>query len=344
MSAFLRLTRPLNLLIIVFTMVAMRYGVVQGYLDVSSMDLRAMALDPEATIFDKVPQNTFTHGFSELLFWLLVLSTVLIAAGGNVINDYFDTRIDRVNKPDAVIVGRSVKRRVAMLGHAVLTGIGIVVGGFVAWRSGQLHLVVIPLFAAGALWYYSTTLKRTFLLGNGLVATLVALVPLTVGLYEIPALLEMYGASAEGTAYTGDTVEIVFGFQALWPWILGFAFFAFLTTQVRELQKDMADIKGDAADGCRTIPIVMGISWAKGIALFHLGVIIAALLLVRSKALTDEFSYYYIGAGIIVPLLLSAGFTYSATTRQGFGIAGNILKLAMAIAIAFAFFMRHALQ
>lgn len=341
---FLRLTRPLNLLIIVFTMVAMRYGVIQGYLDVSSSELQSMALEPSATIFDKVPQNSFSHGFSELLFWLLVVSTVLIAAGGNVINDYFDTRIDRVNKPTAVIVGRSVKRRVAMMGHLVLTALGVLVGAFVAWRSGQLHLVIIPVFAAGALWYYSTKLKRTFLLGNGLVATLVALVPLTVGLYEIPALLMLYGASAEGTSYSGEAVEIVFGFQALWPWILGFAFFAFLTTLVRELQKDMADIKGDAADGCRTIPIVMGISWAKGITLFYLGVTIFALLVVRSKALTDEFSYYYIGAGIIIPLLLSAGFTYNASNRQGFSIAGNILKLAMAIAIAFAFFMRYTLQ
>ncbi len=344
MISFLRLTRPLNLLIIVFTMVAMRHGVVGGFLEVSSSDLQAMAIDPHDTIFNAVPGNTFQHAFPEWLFWLLVLSTVLVAAGGNVINDYFDTRIDRVNKPHSVIVGRSVKRRVAMLGHVVLTAAGILLGGFTAWRSGQWHLVAIPLFAGGALWAYSTRFKRTFLLGNGLVALLVALVPLTVGLYEIPALFRYYGVSAIGTDYAGNQVEIIFGFQGLWAWIIGFSFFAFLTTLVRELQKDMADIKGDSSDGCRTVPIVLGIGWAKAITIGYLAITIVALLLVRSIMLPDRFSYIYIGAGLVVPLLLSAGLTYAAKSRREFNRAGHVLKLAMAIAIAFAFFISRTLQ
>ncbi|HRO38907.1 MAG: geranylgeranylglycerol-phosphate geranylgeranyltransferase [Flavobacteriales bacterium] len=339
MLAFLRLTRPLNLLIIAFTMVAMRYGVVGGFLEVSSAELRTLAIDPAATLFEKVPGNTFVHGFSTLLFTLLVLSTLLIAAGGNMINDYFDTRIDRVNKPDAVIVGRSLKRRTAMFGHWVLTAAGILLGILVAWRSGQWRLAVIPLLVAGALWSYSTRLKRTFLLGNGLVAVLVALVPLTVGLYEIPALQQLYGLKATGTAINGEAVEIVFGFHGLWGWIWGFTGFAFLTTLVREMQKDMADIKGDEADGCRTVPIVMGIGWAKAFTLFYIAVTILALLWVRAALLTGKFAYWYIGLGLVVPMLLSAGFTYAATSRQQFLIAGNILKLAMALGVGFAFFM-----
>ena len=343
MLDFLRLTRPLNLLIIVFTMVAMRYGVVQGFLAVSTAELRSMTPEPEQAMFTQVPGNAFEPAFSGLLFWLLVLSTVLIAAGGNVINDYFDTRIDRVNRPHTVIVGRSVKRRVAMLGHFVLSGAGVLIGLFVAWRSGQYFWALIPVFSATALWFYSTKLKRKFLLGNGLVAVLVALVPLSVGLYEIPALLNYYGTSAKGTLPNGDAVEIIFGFRGLWAWIGGFTAFAFITTLIRELQKDMADVKGDQADGCRTVPIVLGVPGAKLITLCYMAITIIALLVVRSKFLTDEFSYWYIGAGIIVPLLLSAGFTYQAQSRQSFGIAGNILKVAMAISVAFAFFIQHTL-
>jgi 4-hydroxybenzoate polyprenyltransferase len=343
MGAFLRLTRPLNLLIIVFTMVAIRYGVIGAYLDASSADLRAMATSPDATLIAKVPLNTFTHAFSGLHFWLLVVSTVLIAAGGNVINDYFDTRIDRVNRPGQVIVGRTVKRRVAMMGHLVLTAAGLAVGAFVAWRSGQYHLVVLPLFAAGALWWYSTKLKRTFLLGNGLVAVLVAIVPLSVGLYEIPALAHAYGGTATVQGPDGKVLEAAFSFTGLWAWVLGYAFFAFLTTLVRELQKDMADIKGDEADGCRTVPIVWGVKWAKAVALFYLACTILALWAVRMVVLTDNLSHWYIGVGIIGPLLISAGFTFNAATRKEFNMAGNILKAGMAIAIAFAFLMRHTL-
>lgn len=340
--AFLRLTRPLNLLIIVFTMVAMRYGVIGAFLDVSTAELRQGAPDPAVTVFSEIPGNVFRHAFSALHFWLLVASTVLIAAGGNVINDYFDTRIDRVNKPEAVIVGRTVKRRVAMVGHLVLSGLGLAIGMFVAWRSGALKWALIPAFAVGSLWTYSTTLKRTFLLGNGLVALLSALVPLTVGLYEIPALVKAYSVATAVDPRAG-VERIVFHFEVLWPWILGYAFFAFLTTLVRELQKDMADIKGDQADGCRTVPIVWGMKWARALALFYLAVAVVSLLLVRAIALRDPLSYWYIGIAIIGPLLLSAGFTYNAHTRRGFNTAGNILKAGMAIAIAFAFLVRYTL-
>lgn len=70
-----------------------------------------------------------------------MLSTVLIAAGGNIINDYFDTRIDRINKPEEVIVGRTVKRRVAMMGHLLFSGLGFLLGTVVAWRTGLWHLM-----------------------------------------------------------------------------------------------------------------------------------------------------------------------------------------------------------
>jgi 4-hydroxybenzoate polyprenyltransferase len=343
MGAFLRLTRPLNLLIIAFTMVAMRYGLVGSYLQVSSADLGAMVAQGGGGSFAKVPGQVFSHAFSGLLFWLLVASTVLVAAGGNVINDYFDTRIDRVNKPGQVIVGRSVKRRWAMLGHLMLTSLGVLLGAVVAWRSGQWHLVGIPLFAAAGLWLYSIKFKRTFLLGNGLVALLVGLVPLTVGLYEVPALAKVYGTSDSLLLGNGQEMEVIFGFSGLWAWFLGFSGFAFLTTLVRELQKDMADVKGDAADGCRTVPIVLGTPWAKALTLFYLAVAIAALLLVRSTLLTDRFSYWYIGAGIVLPLLLSAGFTYQAGDRRGFNMAGHLMKAAMGIAVAFAFFIHRVL-
>ena len=203
--------------------------------------------------------------------------------------------------------------------------------------------MALPLFAAGALWWYSTKLKRSFLLGNGLVAILVALVPLSVGLYEIPALAYAYGGTVNVQGPDGKMLEAAFGFGGLWAWVLGYAFFAFLTTLVRELQKDMADIKGDEADGCRTVPIVWGVKWAKAIALFYLACTLLALLAVRMVVLTDNLSHWYIGLGIIAPLLISAGFTFNATTRKEFNTAGNILKAAMAIAIAFSFLVRHTL-
>jgi 4-hydroxybenzoate polyprenyltransferase len=343
MLAFLRLTRPLNLLIIVITMAAMRYGVVGSWLSYMSATMKSVSDDPNGTLVAAIPHNDMKHAFSEVLFWLLVASTVLIAAAGNMINDYFDTRIDRVNKPDELIVGRSVKRRVAMAGHLIMSSAGFLLGAFVAWRSGQWRWMLIPAFAIGALWIYSTRLKRMFLVGNGLVSSLTALVPLTVGLYEITALSKTYPSMVTLTTLIGDEQTLSFDFNTPWFWILGYAAFAFLTTLVREIQKDLADVKGDEADGCRTLPIVWGTSWAKAIALLYLVLALAGVLFVRMRLLHDPLSYWYIGVAVLAPLLLSAGFTYNASTRREYTTAGNLMKVAMVVAIVYAFLLSRTL-
>lgn len=340
MLAFLRLTRPLNLLIIALTMVAVRYGVIAGNLERGlhhlirqlggTVERSELVLPPNYG-----PQMPLIH------FVLLMLSTVLIAAAGNIINDYFDTRIDRINKPDEVIVGRSVKRRVAMTAHLALSGLGLVLGVFVAWRSELLQWAWIPVFAIGALWTYSTTLKRSFIIGNVVVATLTALVPLTVGLYEIPMLARYFESPKVIMAHGGQFIMEPSFFLELWYWVLAFAAFAFLSTLVRELQKDMADVKGDSAVGCRTVPIVWGMKWAKVLALVHTGLIVAMLLTARSLALHDRMSFWYIGVGIIGPLLLSAGFTYNAHSREEFVRAGHLMKAAMVMAVCYALLIQY---
>lgn len=343
MLPLLRLTRPLNLAIIVLTMAAMRYGVVGAWLEHTSAAMRFVAEDPAVPLVAAIPDNSLHHAFPGVLFWMLVASTVLIAAGGNVINDYFDTRIDRVNRPETLIVGRSVKRRVAMAAHLLLSGAGLLLGLFVAWRSGQFRWAFIPVLAVGALWTYSTRMKRTFLLGNGAVAVLSALVPITVGLYEVTALAATYPLTVDLFESDGTPRTLAFDFNTPWFWVLGYGIFAFLTTLAREVQKDLADVKGDAADGCRTLPIVWGSSWAKAIALLYLTLALIGVLFVRMRLLHDPLSYWYVGIGVIAPLLLSAGFTYNAGTRREYTTAGDLTKAAMVMAILYAFLMERTL-
>lgn len=340
MLDLLQLTRPVNLGIIALTMIAIRYGVIAGDLE-RGLQFLVRELGEGVQRSDLVVPADHGPRMPLHLFVMLVISTMLIAAGGNIINDYFDTRIDRINKPNAVIVGRTVKRRVAMSAHLLLSGIGLVLGVFVAWRCGLLQWAWIPMFSIGALWTYSTTLKRSLILGNLVVATLTALVPLTVGIYEIPMLADTFAEPHVIGAKGGQFMMEPTFFKELWYWVLGYAAFAFLSTLVRELQKDMADVKGDEAGGCRTVPIVWGMRWAKALALFHTGIIIAGLLIIRSLALHDRISFWYIGIGILAPLLLSAGFTYNATTRAEFVRAGGLMKGAMVMAIGYAFVIRY---
>jgi len=123
--------------------------------------------------------------------------------------------------------------------------------------------------------------------------------------------------------------------------VLGYGIFAFLATLAREVQKDLADVKGDEADGCRTLPIVWGTGWARSIAMLYLILALVGALFVRMRLLHDPLSYWYIGLCVIAPLLLSAGFTYNATTRREYTVAGNLTKAAMVLAILYAFLLER---
>ena len=112
-------------------------------------------------------------------FIILVLSTVLITAGGYVINDYFDIRTDLINR-GSIIVGNTISRRKAMMYHNLFNILGVAGGFYVAWRIGYFWLGVLFLLVSGLLYFYSATYKRQFLIGNIVVAFLTAMVPLMV--------------------------------------------------------------------------------------------------------------------------------------------------------------------
>ncbi|NJO93104.1 MAG: UbiA family prenyltransferase [Chloroflexia bacterium] len=122
----------------------------------------------------------FVLQMSEFDFFILMLATVCLTAAGYVINDYFDTKTDSLNRPKTVIVGKSISRRSAMAIHIVLNAIGVIGGFYASWKVGHPKFGFIFVLAAGILWYYSTTYKRQFLVGNLIVSLLTAMVPLMV--------------------------------------------------------------------------------------------------------------------------------------------------------------------
>jgi 4-hydroxybenzoate polyprenyltransferase len=277
-----------------------------------------------------VEVNGFELQLSIQYFILVVLSTVLIAAAGNVINDYFDQRTDRINKPRDIIVGVHVKRRVAMVVHQAFNLIGLALVFFVAWKIGQWKLSIVHFFAAGALWFYSVQFKRELIVGNVLVAVLAGLVPLIVGIYEIPLLIKTYGA--EVTAYfkmARPEEDPAIYFKYMFYFIIGYAVFAFLLNLIREIQKDMADVKGDMKIGARTIPLVYGIKKAKKVTAALIVATMIALVILQQKVVSDSTSLIYLVLAVLVPLAVSLWFNHRAVRRKDFMKAGNFLKLAM---------------
>ncbi len=315
MLPFIRLLRPLNLLILVLTMYFIRFFILGEILESNQLELQ----------------------MSELQFALLTLSIVLIAAGGNIINDYFDLRADRINKPHRIIIGVHVKRRTAMAIHIAFNVIGIALGGYLAWEVGIWKLVLIHLFAAASLWYYSVIFKREMLIGNIVVALLAALIPLTVGLFEIPLVMEKYGTEVQALFMQIDpTADPNMFFKVLYFFVLGFSGYAFLLTLIREIQKDLADIRGDRVVGCRTLPIVIGERRAKLVVVILLGVSMVMILMTAFYLFNDWITITYVIITITLPLLLSLLTTLRARSREMYVRAFSWLKLAMVTGLGYA--------
>ena len=182
----------------------------------------------------------------DLDFFLVVMSTAMIAAGGYLINDYYDQKIDMVNRPQKVVVGTEISRRPALLSHT-LTNLTAIAIGF--WAD--LWIGVIHIFTGFLLWYYSNHLRRLPLVGN-----------LTIGFL---------------TAMTFLILLIFYRMDE--PLVFFYALFGFLMVVIREVIKDIQDVKGESAFGCVTVPVVWGIRGAK--TLIVAIVIIGSALLIN---------------------------------------------------------------
>ncbi len=210
-------------------------------------------------------------------FAMLCLSTVLIAAAGYIINDYFDIRIDVINKPDKVILERLIPRRAAIKVHWLFNGLALMLAAAVALPAGHPEWLLLQLFCIGLLWRYSTTWKRRFMIGNVIVALMTALTIVALIVYE-PRLTDFSAGMIPGwhiPALPSGFLSLHNGFLAL----LLFSMFAFLLTWMREIVKDMEDFKGDEAEGCVTMPIRWGLLRSSRMVQALGGVTILLLLL-----------------------------------------------------------------
>ena len=198
--SFARLTRVWNLIIIAFA---------QYFTAAFLIDFK--------TIFD-------------VRLFILSTSTVMIAAAGYVINDYYDIKIDLINKPERVVIGKSITRRYAILFHSLLSMAGVALGLLLSWKIAAVNLA-----SAQVLWWYSNSLKRHPFIGNFVVALLTG-----IAIWLVDSLYK-----------TGHML------------IITYASFAFFMTLIREIIKDMEDLKGDDTFGCQTLPIVWGMRKTK---------------------------------------------------------------------------------
>ena len=317
MRSFIRLIRIPNLAIIAGTQYLMLYAILIPLLN----NLYVQSDTGIIKVPDLQPQ------LSDFQFLCLVLATILLTAAGYVINDYFDTKTDLLNRPDRVIVGKTISRRIAMTIHIILNVLGIGFGFYVSFSIGMPYLGFVFALVTGLLWFYSTTYKRQFLIGNILVAFLTSLVPFMVAVFEIPPLLQNYNEIL--SSYQTSLLHIVY-------WIGGFSFFAFMTTLIRELIKDMEDFEGDRVIGRKSMPVVLGLRGTTFIIIALIVITIIALLWVYLIYLTDNLTLSYIVIGLILPLFFLVFLLIKASSQKGYHFASIFSKFIMLAGMGYA--------
>ena len=274
--------------------------------------------------------------FPELMPWwvltLLIISVVCIAAGGYVINDYFDVKIDRINRPDDLVVTRVISRDAAMRLFQVLTAVGIVAGLAVAWWARSWNMLFIYVVIPGLLWFYSSSYKRMLLVGNLIVAFISALVPLLIAMVNADHLRFLYHESLAYTPIVGQ----------LYVWLGGFALFCMLLTLSREVVKDMEDVEGDREMECRTMPIVWGEKVSK---------MVVTTMMITTMALIGYLAWFvlpfpmewatfagrFIIFGMMVPMICVLVLLWAAHSKRELHTVQQVLKFIMFLGSMFSY-------
>ncbi len=245
-----------------------------------------------------------TAVITDVRLFILTLSTVLIAAAGYVINDYYDIKIDLINKPDRVVIGKSLARRYAILIHTGLSVAGIFLGFILSWQIGAINTACVFF-----LWLYSNQLKREPLVGNITVALLTGLAVFLVN--------RLYNTHNDFIAF--------------------YSVFAFFMTLVREIVKDMEDMKGDSSFGCKTLPIVWGVRKTKWLLyLLLLFFILGVAWFNFNYALAPPI---YIALYLLLPLAILSVRLFKADTVKEYSQLSQVCKVIMLLGIASMIFI-----
>ena len=270
-----------------------------------------------------------TWGIYRMVDFLFISgSTILIAAAGYIINDYFDIKIDIINRPEKVILEKRIPLRTAIIAHVVLNVAGLALAGGIAFNSHHIEWIWVQCLSVVLLWFYSTHFKRQYMTGNLVIALLTALTVIVLLVYE-PALRMHFRTPPTMTSFLMPAIAPKWMFA-------GFAYFAFMLTWMREIVKDMEDYKGDAAEGCMTMPIKMGLQFSARFAQ-TLGITtVIALAVITYYLIKQDYPYlgYYSILFIIAPILWWCIYLSQKNTTTHYHSASKWLKFIMLSGIA----------
>lgn len=286
MVPFLKLIRYQNLLMLAFMQLIFRYG----FFNIQNIPL----------------------ALADWQYIFLVLSTVLIAAGGYVINNIFDQNTDSINKPKSVIVGRTISETQAYNLYIGLTVTGVAIGFYLSNVILKPSFAAIFILIAATLYLYATSLKQMMIIGNIIVALLLSLSVLIIGIFDLLPTID-----------AGNQRQMANLFSILFD----YAIFAFMINYLREITKDIEDADGDYNQGMNTLPIALGKSRTARIVSGLTCIPIFSLLYYINTYLFELlFTTIYLLFFIAGPLFYFMIKMWTAKSKREFRILSLLLK------------------
>ena len=286
MFPFLKLIRYQNLLLLAFMQLVFRYGFFK---------------------FQNIPLS-----LADWQYLLLVLSTVLLAAGGYVINNIVDQKTDNDNKPKDVVVGKTISESTAYNIYVILNCVGVSIGFYLSNVIMKPGFSSIFILIAATLYLYATSLKQMVLIGNIIVALVLAFSVVIIGIFDL------YPAT-----YEGNQTQMAVIFSIL----LDYAIFTFFLNFIREIVKDLEDVNGDYNHGINTLPVAIGISRTTKIV-FALSFIplIGILFYIYNNLFLLIYTTIYFLIFVVGPLLYFTIKIWNAKTKKEFQQLSLLLK------------------
>lgn len=298
-----RIIRLPNLLIIIIGQVFLRYFIIEAFLNLQGV----------------------SPAFSEFHFYLLVLVTLLIAAAGYMINDYYDVDSDRINRPEKVVIGKKIRFSTITYLYYALNVIAGLMGFYLAIAVGFFQLGLVFIIIMIMLWYYSSRWQMKVLGGNIVVAILSGFTIYIVWLFEFFALRQ----------HADLFIEAVRAIRMINYFVWGYFAFAFITTMIREVIKDMQDMEGDTRVGFRTLPVVSGTGAAKKVVYLLVLISIFSLGLAQYFLFAEGFrsASWFLLASVQILLVYLFAKLPSAKNSADFRFLSMVTKIIMVAGI-----------
>ncbi len=244
-----------------------------------------------SAIFILAPEKRALSIVLDFHLFIIVFVSSLTIASGYIINNFYDSQKDLINRPNKSMLDRLVSQKTKLQVYFILNFIVAFLSIFVSWRAVLFFSIYIFL-----IWYYSHRIKKYPIIGN-LTAAFLAILPF---------------------------FAILLYYKNLYEVIFGHAVFLFLLLLIREMIKDLENIKGDLANDYKTIPIIYGEAVSKKIiTVLTIATLLPVYVLIEVFDVGYMDIYFYSCLIILIFFLL---YLWNSTTKNQYLVLHNILK------------------